>query len=107
MEYLLAVERGLMGLEAVSTGVCPGCEVCAEEHDVSLDELRCRYENGEIVSEPHFSNRGCDICGTMLGGDREVWHAIKGDELIHGSNCCVDCVCYLANGDVPEAWSYS
>ena len=35
--YTDAVTAGLEGLQAVSTGVCPGCSTCAHEHDYSDD----------------------------------------------------------------------
>lgn len=102
--YASAVERGCQALTAVSTGVCPGCEECRELYGYdTLEALNLAYEAGEIVQEPHFSWHGCDICGSTLGGDFEEWHAIdENGELIHGGRACVDCVCYLTNGDEPE-----
>jgi len=56
-----------------------------------------------------FSHSECGICGSTLGGDREVWHYVaknsKGvDTIYHHDDACVDCVMYLANGDEPEDW---
>jgi hypothetical protein len=85
--YTEAVERNLKGLEAVSTGNCPGCNECSDA-------------NGD----PYFSWSPCEICGSRLGGDRESWHALMDNKLIHCENACVDCVVYLANGDEPENW---
>lgn len=33
MGFIERVDRGLDGLEAVSTGVCPGCETCRDSFD--------------------------------------------------------------------------
>lgn len=63
----------------------------------------------EVESEPSFSWSSCGICGSHLGGDREVWHAVfedasMGDDILHFNDACVDCVIYIANGDEPEHW---
>ena len=101
--YTLAVEHNLTGLEAVSTGLCPGCQDCADAHGyetlAAYDEA---YEAGEVCDEGSFSWVDCDICDSSLGGDRYVWHAIIDGEIHHWSNACVDCVAYLANGTEPE-----
>lgn len=115
--YTDAVERGLEGLQAVSTGPCPGCETCAENYGFETDEqgmaaFRKAWQSGDVESVASFSWSGCDICGTSLGVDTECWHAIagkpgddlKGREILHFQSACVDCVMYLANGDEPEEW---
>lgn len=112
-KYTEAVENNLAGLEAVSTGPCPGCEECASNRGYCCaHSFAAAYEAGEVEPEPSFSWSSCDICGSHLGGDREEWHAIvpnkdgtlKGGEIFHGNNACVDCVVYLANGEEPERW---
>lgn len=57
-----------------------------------------------VLSEGSFSWNGCDICGSKLGGTMEPWHWVdpKTNIIQHGEHACVDCVCYLANGDVPK-----
>ena len=111
--YTDAVESGLKGLEAVSTGPCPGCEQCADDHGYdNLGAFEAAWEAGDIEAEGSFSWSPCGICGSHLGGDREPWHAIagepgddlKGREILHFSDACIDCVVYLANGDEPETW---
>lgn len=119
--YVQAVTRGLEGLQAVSTGVCPGCSTCAHEHDYSDDNddpdrtlaaFDEAWRSGKVDSEASFSWSPCDICGSSLGGDREIWHAImgqpgedlKGRSIEHLNSCCTDCVMFLANGDEPEGW---
>lgn len=104
-EFTKSVEGGLQGCDAVSTGLCPGCEECAGDAGVDVSELGDLIENGTVWSESHFSSSPCDICGSSLGGDREVWHWLDKDgEIMHGDGVCVDCVMYLANGDEPEEW---
>ena len=134
-KYTSAVENGLRGLEAVSTGLCPGCEQCRESFEyvpddgdgywkvaaepdagVWLNEASCQkaserlfeaaWSDGRVESEPGFSGSPCGICGTALGGNREVWHWIDPESgtIQHEYDACVDCVVYLANGDEPEVW---
>jgi len=106
-EYTDSVERYTEGLEFISTGPCPGCDVCRSDYGYDTQEAFDEaYENGDICAEPHFSWGGCDLCGSRLGGDFEEWHARdkESGELIHGPRACVDCVAYLANGDEPELW---
>jgi hypothetical protein len=104
--YTQAVEHCTEGLTAVSTGPCPGCAECRDDYGYDSQEaFDADYESGRICAEPHFSWRGCELCGSPLGGDFEEWHALDANgELIHGARACVDCVCYLANGDEPENW---
>jgi len=138
MSYENDVKDGTKGLEAVSTGICCGCETCRESFDeyTVQDELEgyrvpawdadCdepiffrteegatmvaeslfeeAWRSGKAYDEAHFSWGDCDICGSSLGGDREVWHAIDCDtgELVHGDSACVDCIMYLANGVLPD-----
>ena len=103
-KYAEAVERNLEGLQAVSTGPCPGCAECADLFGYDdIEEYSAAYETGEICSEGGFSWDGCGVCGSGLGGTMEVWHALGSDgELLHFSDACVECVVYLANGDEPE-----
>lgn len=115
-DYALAVESGLEGLHAVSTGTCPGCADCAEAHgfDASDADSMAEYEAARdygTLDEASFSWSPCGICGCRLGGDRYFWHAIRvGDEsreILHFDDACTDCVYYLANGDEPENWRRS
>jgi hypothetical protein len=132
-EFVESIERNTEGLTFVSTGVCPGCEQCRDELDIktpcecggesnwpegefycddcdgkgerslTMAEFEEQWHNGEICDESGFSWQGCDLCGSSLGGNMSVWHAIDKDgNIIHGEHACVDCVVYLANGDLPE-----
>lgn len=106
--YQERVAKSLEGLEAVSTGVCPGCSRCAKDHGYhpdnpeSMQAFEDAWCNGEIQGEPSFSWRSCGICHSPLGGDREPWHYVQGGEIYHESGACVDCIAYLANGTIPE-----
>lgn len=107
-----AVAKGVDGMRGVSTGECPGCERCAEAHDMSPEEHKRAWHDGNLDSaEGSFSSVRCGICGTRLHGDRHVWHWISGGDehgaggtIEHESDACTDCVLYLANGDEPESW---
>lgn len=93
-EYQAAVERGCQGLEAISTGACPGCVECGLDEDCSEDER-------ELAGEAWFSWRRCDICSRALGGNREPGHAILDGQMIH-FDVCVDCVYYLEYGHLDD-----
>jgi hypothetical protein len=67
-----------------------------------MEEFEVAWSSGEVYSEPGFSWSPCGICGSGLGGDREPWHAINEGEILHFDDACVDCVLYLAYGDLPE-----
>lgn len=115
--YVERVTKNLEGLDAVSTGPCPGCEECADhfgftdEYNDDGDTIKTAvvcfdeaYERGEVESEGSFSWSGCGICDSTLGGNLEVWHGVSKETggVLHFDDACVDCVVYLANGDVPE-----
>jgi len=105
-DYTKAVNERTQGLDGLSVGVCPGCETCMTEH--GYDDKVAFYEavqGGEVFDEGSFSSRGCGICGSKLGGHMYTYHYIdETGEIIHGDDCCVDCLMYLANGDEPEHW---
>ena len=92
-DYTDRVEANLKGLKAVSTGVCPGCEVCAEDHGF-----------GENMEDFEHAWSSCGICGNHLSGTMHVWHWVDDEgEIMHETDACVDCVVYLANGEEPES----
>ena len=103
--FVARINRNTKGLKAVSTGCCPDCETCRDEyaHDSTMAEYNALLESGRLIQDPFFSWQGCDLCGSTLGGNFEPWHAIdKNGDVMHGDRACVDCICYLANGDLPE-----
>lgn len=72
-----------------------------EAEAASREAFKDDCSNGCCEGEAYFSRSECDICGSKLGGDREVWHYVADGAVQHGDGACVDCVMYLANGDVP------
>ena len=91
------------GMEALSTGLCPDCEECADSFNMELPELNAGIENGDVFDEGGFSWSGCDLCGNTLGNTLYYYHYIDSNGGInHGFGACGDCVCYIANGDVPD-----
>jgi hypothetical protein len=89
-DWLETVNAYLEGCETASPGPCPDCKDCED----------CLQANGEYHEDPFFSWQPCEIC-KGIAGDRESWHCIIDGKIAHGT-CCQDCVCYLANGDIPE-----
>lgn len=99
-----AIQANVGELKAVSTGVYPGCETCRDQlaPTLSMEEFDELWGPGD---DTRFSWSPCDICGTTLGGDREVWHYLdENNEICHEDNACTDCVMYLANGYEPDEW---
>jgi hypothetical protein len=92
------------------------CSAHCEWVDMSEEDYRKfiigeMLSNGELTEEGHFSWSSCDTCDSGLGGNREtahLWNGKHGDEeqMIH-CNICVDCLCFFANGDLPQPdWDY-
>lgn len=81
------------------------CQDCDGDgkRQLTMEEFEEEWSHGRVDAEPSFSWSGCDICGSSLGGNMEPWHGVdENGEIVHGDNACVDCVMYLANGDLPE-----
>lgn len=102
-------ESNTKGLKALSTGLCPGCKECVQAHGFDpeepgqMDAFEAEWSSGKAYSEPSFSWAACELCNSPLGGDREPYHWIGEDgQIVHGDGACIDCVAYLANGEVPE-----
>ncbi len=104
-EYQETVARYMKGLEAVSTGPCPGCEECGLGEEPTDHEYDCAGEAG-------FSWSPCEICGSSLGGNRSPWHALipatnqpgcvhEHGKMVHGT-CCEDCTYYLNYGQLDD-----
>ena len=102
--YTDRVEHGLGGLKHASTGPCPGCEECAGLFGFdSVKAFDAAHDAGKVSGEAGFSWSPCGICGSRLGGNREVWHAIdENGEILHSDDACTDCVVFLAYGDEPD-----
>jgi hypothetical protein len=104
-DYVKSVEKNTRGLEHISIGPCPGCDVCRWQYGYEhQDDFDNDLENGVITTEPHFSMYECEICGDPLGGDRYEWHGVDKvtNEVLHFDSCCVDCLMYISNGDLPK-----
>ena len=54
----------------------------------------------EMKDEGGFSWHACECCHSDLAGDRYAAHSFVDGEVIHW-DICVDCLHYLANGDLP------
>jgi hypothetical protein len=81
---------------------CPVCDGDGKRKE-TMEEFEERWSSGGVIDEPSFTWHGCDVCGSTLGLDAQVWHALDANnEIIHGEHACHDCACYLANGDEPE-----
>ena len=90
-------------LEAVSTGLCPGCADCANTwgFDPDSEESMIDFENqimaGELCDEGSFSWSPCDNCSERLGGDSHVAHGLdSAGEIVH-FRVCTRCL-MLING---------
>ena len=88
MKWTLADWRA--GIDATYAGLDKGSDIVAS----------CCGED----CEGGFSWSPCEVCGCSLGGDRH-----KAAIIVPGTDtepieldCCVDCLCFLANGDEPE-----
>lgn len=58
-------------------------------------------------SEPFFSWRHCDCCGSLLGGMRETYNFAHtdtaGTDNTFQADICPDCVYFLAYGQLDDA----
>lgn len=100
-----AVDRGLQGMEGVSSGTCPGCAECMEiDGYTDVEKHRADWHTHDMPSGGEsFSWRPCGVCGSKPAGNRNTWHWI--DRTIeHESDMCDDCALYLTSGDEPEVW---
>ena len=78
-EFLANIKRNSDGLHAVPA--------CSEE------------------CEGWFAWSSCDLCDSQFGGERHPGALIKpgSEQEPIELSICVDCLCYLANGDLPHA----
>ena len=92
------------GMDFLCTGLCPDCQECADDCGFdSIEEYNKALESGRIGGESNFSWSACDLCGSALGGDREVYHYVDEDgNLVHGDSACTECVMELAGHYLEE-----
>lgn len=81
-------------------GIACDCEDCQSAFGLSSAELREGAEDGSVFDEGGFSWQSCECCKSSLGGNRYAAHGFVDGELCH-LDVCEDCLCYLANGDLP------
>ena len=82
---------GFDGLTHCSTGLCPGCAVCQQDHDCSDEDMR----SGAAFDEGSFSWSSCEGCGSTLGGNRYAAHGVDSDGAILHLDVCEDCLLAL------------
>lgn len=93
----------------ISPGTAHNCYACVGDADIHPDD----DEALQVYDEGGFSWSACDSCDSLLGGQRYNAHAIHREAFgpnpsrpndIQHIEICADCLCYHANGDVPETW---
>lgn len=89
----------------LSAGICPTCPDCQNDYGMTPRAFFLAYEAGEIDDEGSFSWLDCECCGSSFGGDRYAAHYNETDGTIGHIEICVDCLAYIANGDLPETWA--
>jgi len=104
--YTQAFTHGIEGLDALSTGLCPGCEECASTFGYNSPEaFNAAYEIQAVHDEGSFSWQGCDLCGSTLGGTKYIGHYLDSNgDLCHLDYICVDCLGYMEYEEEPEDW---
>ena len=55
-----------------------------------------------VGDECGFSWHSCWTCERPLGGTRHELNYVGEDGQIYNEEICIDCVLYIANGDLPE-----
>lgn len=101
-KFSKAVYHNLIGLHSVSVGLCPNCEICANDVGMSLEEFNEALENDEIFDEGNFFWVPCETCDSRLAGMRYAAHGLtKNNDLLH-LNVCEDCLQFIANGTEPD-----
>lgn len=69
------------------------------------DEMGLSVGGGE-ENDLGFSWCSCECCGSELGGDRfRACYYNPETKETDDLEICVDCLMYIANGDLPESWS--
>lgn len=71
------------------------------------DDVKEAIFNHKISEETYldeggFSWQGCDVCGNQLGQDLYAAHAFDSEDSLIHYDICRNCLCYLANGDIPD-----
>jgi len=80
-------------------------DVAAFMKSEGLNCLSVAVDSGaEATSEPYFSSRQCDCCGSTLGGDRYKCSGFNPttQEIQDDYEVCTDCVYYAAYGELGD-----
>jgi len=103
INYQARFEAGTNGLEFISTGINSKCTECQCIYGYENEhEFEIAVENQDVLDEGSFSNSYCDICGSMLGGDKFIAHGINKDEELVHLEICVDCMYYNEYGQLDD-----
>ena len=109
LSYTEAVKRNTDGMDHISVGFCPSCAQCSDEKGFCcLHSAQAAYDAGKVTDEGSFSWSNCEGCGSTFGGDRFAahgWANINGKITLLHFEVCVDCLQFIANGELPEQWT--
>lgn len=86
----------------VAAGPSFGCDDCGLG-EVAQDD-QAAQDAYDAACSGHFSWAPCPSCGGLAGDRYAVHHWDPNDEqsIVGHTNVCPDCLCYLANGDLPQ-----
>ena len=115
-EYTDAVERGLKGLEAISTGICPGCDTCRTDFDfVADEEMQCEPDDPKpwyVRAEPNNGSRryfATEAEAEVYASEafEEAWGNQSHGVIDEGSFSWAGCgICGSTLGGDLEPWHY-
>jgi hypothetical protein len=104
-EYQEAVTDHCKGIEHISPGIASICDDCRRTWGMTEQELDAAYSRGKVNDEGGFGRSPCDTCGQSLAGNRYAAHGFDAEtKQLYHLDVCEDCLCYFANGDLPDAW---
>lgn len=103
--------KGLAAVESALREHADQCDLLDNvPEDIKTTILEDKIADQEYLDEGSFSWSQCDSCGSTLGGNRYAAHGFVPDEsdlptgeVVH-LDICEDCLCFHANGDIPENW---
>lgn len=87
--------------KSIAPGLCGICSECQSDYGMEPQPFYTGVKDGSVFDEGGFSWSDCECCGSSLGGDRFAAHGFADDDSILHFSICVDCLLYLANGDLP------
>ena len=96
MSFKTTVDNYMKGIQFPSVGAmadCPDCGLAGEEHPTQKELV--------VASQPVHRDRPCECCGGDPGY-RYPSHGLDPKSGMVHMDLCVDCVIYLAHGDLPD-----